>query len=457
MTERRIEYLPLSQLASATRNPKAHALQDIGQSVDRFGYVEPVVLDERTQRLVAGHGRIKTLTSMREYRKQPPDGIEVGEDGEWLMPVVRGWASKSDRDAEAFLIASNRLTELGGWHDADLAALLDQISRETTLDGTGFSADDLARMLRELEIEQAEPEKAGEDDVPATPDKSYVEPGDIWVLGDHRIMCGDCRSMADVEKLLVEERINVAVTSPPYASQRTYDETSGFKPIAPDAYVEWFRDVSANVLAFLADDGSWFVNIKEHCEDGQRHLYVKELVIAHVRQWGWRFVDELCWVRSAPPGAWPDRFKNGFEPVFHFAKGGGAKFRPDAVSNPSDGIPVPSSKVGANLAGPNGKHWNLSSQTQSGLARPSNVIECSGVEGGTGHPAAFPVALPEFFIKAFSDGGDVIFEPFSGSGTTLIAAEKTKRRAFGMELSPRYVQVAIERWQKFTGREAAKV
>lgn len=95
-------------------------------------------------------------------------------------------------------------------------------------------------------------------------------------------------------KVLDGAKINVAITSPPYASQRKYDESSGFKPIRPNEYVEWYRPIAENIKANLTKDGSYFCNIKEHCDDGQRDLYVKDLTIAHVREWGWMFVDEFC-------------------------------------------------------------------------------------------------------------------------------------------------------------------
>ena len=135
------------------------------------------------------------------------------------------------------------------------------------------------------------------------------------------------------------QEINVAFTSPPYASQRKYDESSGFKPIKPDAYVDWFEAVQANVRAHLAVDGSWFVNIKEHCDDGQRSLYVKDLTLAHVRRWGWRFVDELCWIHSGIPGQVRTRFKNQFEPIFHFCLRKDPKIRPLAVAKISNQTP----------------------------------------------------------------------------------------------------------------------
>src|SRR3954470_17486384 len=109
-----LDYLPLSELQPAPRNPKRHAIAPLTASVNRFGFTEPIVLDERTQRLVAGHGRRETLMKMRDAGEVPPAGIG-SQGGDWLVPVVRGWASKSDKDAEAYLLASNQHVILGGW------------------------------------------------------------------------------------------------------------------------------------------------------------------------------------------------------------------------------------------------------------------------------------------------------------------------------------------------------
>lgn len=445
----RVEYMPLSELKRANRNPKKHLLVDLRKSMSRFGYTEPVVLDERTGHLVAGHGRLEALQAMHAEGGKPPKGVTAEGDA-WLVPVMRGWASENDTEAEAYLLASNQLTIGGGWDDAGLSDILTKLSdMDGGLDGLGFSQEDLTKLLGETGVEVLpDGPVPGEDDAPEVPTETYVKPGDVYALGKHRIICGDCRSFEDVKRLLDGARINVAVTSPPYASQRTYDETSGFKPIPPDEYVEWYRDVAANIMANLADDGSYFCNIKEHCEDGQRSLYVKDLTLAHVRAWGWKFIDEFCWKRQGFPGGYVGRFKNEWEPVFHFgAKAGGElKFRPpksDYAYDPSRQMTMgEKGSVGGGLSGD--------------VARPGNVLDI-GNSGTAGHSAAYPVALPEFFIKAFSDPGDAIFDPFMGSGTTLIAAEKQKRIAYGTEISPRYVQVIVERWEKFTNQKAVKV
>lgn len=143
--------MPLDDLPEAVRNPKAHDEQGIDASLDRFGYVEPAVLDERTGRLVSGHGRKRGLQAKRERGEQPPEGVELGAEGVWLVPVYRGWTSRSDAEAEAYLLAANRLTERGGWQNDGLASLLQELAgQEGGLDGTGYTADDLTELVASL-------------------------------------------------------------------------------------------------------------------------------------------------------------------------------------------------------------------------------------------------------------------------------------------------------------------
>lgn len=273
----------------------------------------------------------------------------------------------------------------------------------------------------------------------------------------HRLLCGDARNDRDVDVLMDGATINVAVTSPPYASQRKYDESSGFKPIHPDAYVDWFKAISDSIARVIAKDGSFFLNIKEHCDDGQRHLYVKDLTIAHVRQWGWMFVDELCWRNTANgvPGGWPNRFKNAWEPIFHFSRNPTIKFFPDSVSAPSDHVMIYSAE---NSKSPSGSGFTgTHAERVPGMARPSNVLEAKAETSQSAHSAPFPVALPEFIINAFSRHGDCVYDPFMGSGTTLMAAERTGRVAYGMEISPAYCDVIVERYERSTGKTAVRV
>jgi len=254
-------------------------------------------------------------------------------------------------------------------------------------------------------------------------------------------------------RLCGPDRINVAFTSPPYASQRKYDEASGFKPIPPDEYVAWWEPVQANVRKHLADDGSFFLNIKPHCEDGERVLYVFDLVLRMRRGWGWQFVDEFAWVHGGTPMDVERRFKNGFEPVYQFASEYAFKFNPKDVRHESESVPGSYAKKKRgriDTAGTQGgeKAGDIFANPDkgAGLAYPSNVISCGKNSDAAGHAAAFPIGLPSFFIRAFSDPGDVILDPFMGSGTTCIAAENHGRRSLGCEISAKYAGVILQRY-----------
>lgn len=509
MPTRRIDYMNLDDIQDALRNPKGHADELIGQSIQRFGYVEAGVLDERTNRLVGGHGRVNELRRLRDAGSDPPDGIAAAADGTWTVPVQRGWASRDDDEALAAGVALNRVGEAGGWERDDLYEILDQFRATSDDDfdmlaGIGFDSADLDKMLAEIELAKVAPPEPDDSEreetrtiiVPA-PGTERTERGDVWILGEHRVMCGDCRDAADVARLIGDDTITVAFTSPPYADRRNYDETSGFQPIRPDEYVDWYAAVSENIAAHIADDGSSFVNIKAGVKpDGiESELYVIDLVLAHARLWGWHYVTEFCWERNGVPKSVTRRFKNQFEPIFQFARGDRWKIRPDAMRTPSDNVPItvpgngiygdPEGWQGGNTSsdwskkqGGNGdffegqklrakratgtsggsaddhqgENWSPTGWSAPGLAYPGNRLPTfAGTHQATGHTAAFPVGLPAWFVRAYTDAGDVVYDPFVGSGSTLLAASRERRRGRGMELSRGYVDVVCARWQTEAG------
>lgn len=158
------EYMPVSNTESARNNPKGHDTTRIRGSIERFGFVDQAILDERTGRLVGGHGRLEQLREMRDAGENPPDGIVVDDSGEWLWPVTRGWSSRSDAEADALLVALNRLTELGGWDD--LGGLADILSAAheadaALLDIAGYSTSELDTLL---ELTNAHTTTLGTDD-----------------------------------------------------------------------------------------------------------------------------------------------------------------------------------------------------------------------------------------------------------------------------------------------------
>lgn len=148
MTSRRLELVDLDYLLEAPRNPKNHDSESIGQSLKRFGYVELMVRDDRTGRLISGHGRRSQIMIARENGDAPPEGVEIAEDGRWLVPVVTGWASRDDTEAEAAIIALNRIGERGGWFDESLADMLSELADSPLgLVGVGYDQSDLDDLM----------------------------------------------------------------------------------------------------------------------------------------------------------------------------------------------------------------------------------------------------------------------------------------------------------------------
>jgi len=448
-----IETVGISNVIPYARNPRRNevAIAKVAASLKEFGWRQPIVVDEQMV-VVAGHTRLEAARSL---------GM-----GEVPIHVATGLTLEQ---IKAYRLADNRVGQEAEW-DEDLLRLelseLDAV--DFALDLTGFDADELIGLM-------ADPFEEGEtdpDEVPEPPQDATTKPGDLWLLGQHRLLCGDCRDLDSVEKLMGGRDINMAITSPPYAEQREYDAASGFKTIAPDDYVDWYADVAANIMAYMAHDGSYFLNIKPPASGLDTHLYVMDLVMAHVRRWGWHFATEFCWERAGVPKGVTRRFKNQFEPIYQFAKGEW-KMRPDAVRHESDAVPKARGKGAGNTSWANhqgkqsipsiyasghqgevGFEW-LGNHIESGLAYPGNRLPTfAGSHKALGHAAAFPVGLPGFFIQAFTDKGDDVFDPFLGSGSTLIAAEQTGRRGHGIEISPIYCDVIVQRWENFTGRKS---
>jgi DNA modification methylase len=462
MTElaQRIEVWPLERLVPYARNPRTHSEQQVAQiaaSIMEFGFNNPILVDSQAG-VIAGHGRLLAA------RKLGMASVPV---------IVLDHLDENQR--RAYLVADNRLSELAGWDSELLAQELKELS-EAGFDATlaGFDAKEIDDFIASLErgSEVAETQQA-EAPIPEVPEEAVTRPGDLWLIGPHRLICGDCRDTAIVARLFEGRKANVVVISPPYATQRQYDPSSGFEPVPPEKYSAWYRAVASAIESVLAPNGSYFLNIKAHAEDGERHTYVMDLVLAHKRQWGWRFVDEFCWRKTddGVPGGWNNRFKNAWEPIFHFSRGRTIKFNPREVGHWSDdcfdySAQNPKSTSGSGLlgTGPRGaaadkgknqaawlttrRNANDMEGRHGGVARPSNVIEAKTESSQGSHSAPFPRAIPEFFIKAFSDPGDLVFDPFTGSGTTLVAAAQLDRVGHGVEISPAYCDVILRRLEE---------
>lgn len=195
MHDRRIEYEPIDQLIGAPSNPKQHNIDLVRRSIGRFGYVSPAIVDERTGRLVVGHGRTEALLALRDAGEIPPEGVLQNTDGVWLVPVLHGWASRSDEEAAAYLVADNRHTELGGWDNEALSKLLDDIGDPDLVDLTGWDLDALAGLL--------------DHDTEEMPDEGDADTGPTDAVWGIAVTCRDEREQTDLLQRLSDEGYQV--------------------------------------------------------------------------------------------------------------------------------------------------------------------------------------------------------------------------------------------------------
>lgn len=253
------------------------------------------------------------------------------------------------------------------------------------------------------------------------------------------VYVGDC---LDMLKLLPDSSVDLIITSPPYADARKHT----YGGIHPDKYVEWFLPRSHEMYRVLKPTGTFILNIKEKCVNGERHTYVLDLICS-LRKQGWLWTEEFIWHKTtAAPGKWPNRFRDSWERLLQFNKQRIFNMYQDAVK-----VPVGDwSKTRLKNLSTSDK-TRQESRTDSGVGRciaawegrdlvyPSNVLHLAPECGNKNHSAVFPDSIPEWFIKLFSQVGDVVLDPFAGSGTTNRVAERMGRNSIAVEIIPHYL------------------
>lgn len=256
-------------------------------------------------------------------------------------------------------------------------------------------------------------------------------------------------SLEEMKKLETDS-IDMVFTSPPYADRRK----STYGGVKDDEYVDWFIPFATEIKRILKPTGSFFLNIKPHTDKGERSLYVFDLIITLKREIGFMFVEEYAWTKNAFPGALKGRFKNAFEPVYHFTVGNPNQitFNPIACGTPMKEESIARTfrkQCGAPENGSGMTGMNTTNIRNLELARPSNVINVNNVSNQftdkAKHPATFPTGLVDFFVKSFSNEKDVILDPFMGSGTTGISCQNLARGFVGVELDEKYFELAKNR------------
>lgn len=256
------------------------------------------------------------------------------------------------------------------------------------------------------------------------------------------IILGD--SKAELQKL-EENSIDLIFTSPPYADNRK----ATYGGIHPDKYVEWFLPTSKELLRVLKPNGTFVLNIKEKVSEGERHTYVLELIFA-LREQGWFWTEEFIWhKKNSFPGKWPNRFRDSWERLLQFNKSRNFNMHQEEVMVPmgdwaksrlknlsATDLTRDESRVGSGF----GK--KVSNWLDREMAYPTNVLHLATECGNKNHSAAFPEALPEWFIKLFTKEGDTVLDPFLGSGTTSKVAKRMHRNSIGIEILEEYYTMA---------------
>ena len=394
----KVELWAIDRLSANPRNARIHGEEQIEQlraSLREFGWTMPVLVRENGM-LIAGHGRLEAARL---------EGLT-----EVPTIVASGW---SDAQCQAYAIADNRLTEASEWNDELLRLELGDLRAvgfDLTL--TGFDQDEIDGLLQIDADVDGDP-----DEVPEPPADPISRPGDIWICGDHRVLCGDSTVLSDVEKVLDGELADMAFTDPPYnvdygkSAQDRFRAKRGPKgrPILNDALGEAFGqllyDTAVNILAVTK--GAVYICMSTY-EIGKLQKAFRDA--------GGRVSTFVIWAKNTFTLGRSD-YQRQYEPILYGWKEGSEHFWCGARDQ--------------------GDVWFVDKPAKNDL-----------------HPTMKPVALVERAIRNSSKSRDVVIDLFGGSGTTMIAAERAGRRARLIELDPKYVDVIVQRWQDITGGRA---
>ena len=395
-----VEMWQVADLVPYAKNARQHPPEQIDQiaaSMERFGFTIPILVAEDGT-IIAGHGRLMAAAQL---------GL-----AEVPVMVARGW---SEEDRRLYTLADNRLAEIAEWDPEMLRIEIGELREDFGIEDMsliGFSAEDLAEILPDALIDTTGG-LTDPDDVPEVPEAPVTRPGDVWVMGKHRLLCGDSTVATDVQKVLGDVKADLCFCDPPYnvdyAGGVGAEKAGKGRRIKNDALGEGFGQFlyDACVLINAHTDGAVYI-----CMSSSELQTLQSAFKSAGGHWS----TFIIWAK--------DRFTLGradyqrqYEPILYGW--------PEGVK----------------------RHW-------CGDRDQGDVWSIERPHKNDLHPTMKPVSLVERAIRNSSRKGDLVFDPFGGSGTTLIAAEKTGRHASLIELDPKYVDVIARRWQEFTGETA---
>ena len=409
------EWAPIASIRTNPKNARTHSrkqLCQIAASIREFGFLNPLIVDDHNM-ILAGHGRLEAarLEGMRH------------------VPVVR-FDHLSVAQKRAYVIADNRIAEQAGWDRETLALELGELAdllpaEEIDISVTGFEAAEVDLLLADMAPSQATPEDA----LPALPKTPVARCGDLWLLGKHRLLCGDARETDDVERVLNGVRAAACFCDPPYnvrvgsiggrGRNRHPEFAFASGEMSRSQFRRFLSQTLGNGVRVSAEGAVHFV-----CMDWR---HIEDLIVVGRELYG-DMLNVVVWVKSNGGQGSFYRSQHEFIVVFRVGEG---------------------------------PHRNNVELGRFGRSR-SNVWTYAGVnafgkdrkEALAAHPTVKPVAMVADALLDCTARGDVVLDQFAGSGTTILAAEKVGRIAVGIEYEPRYVDVAILRWQRMTKLEA---
>jgi DNA modification methylase len=378
----KIEWQSVEKLIPYAKNARTHSDEQVAQiagSIKEFGFNNPVLVDKDNS-IIAGHGRVMAA------RKLGMDKVPVVE----LQHLT-------ESQRKAYVLADNRIALNSGWDTSMLSLELQDLKDDIDLSLLGFDPDELDALLNPIEETEG---LTDEDAVPDVPDEPKTKLRDIYILGNHRLMCGDATNIDDVDVLVGSDKADLVFTDPPYGV-----DYKGINNDSRDGLEDLLRGSFANYYGHSKSGASIYCFHSDRCAD-VFHKVFREF---------FHFSSMIIWAKNSLTLSQTD-YQSQHEPCLY------------GWMN-------------------NGSHSWHSDRKQTSLWKFDK-------ERVVGHTTPKPVALVEKAINNSSKGGDSILDLFGGSGSTLIAAEKTGRKAYLMELDPKYCDVIVKRWEDFTGKKA---
>ena len=380
---RQFDKVDVNSLIPYINNAKKHTedqVLKIASSIREFGFVNPVLIDKDFN-IIAGHGRI--MAAKKIGMKDVP------------CVFVEGL---TEAQKKAYILADNRLGELAEWDMELVTSELEMLQElDFDIDLTGFELPE-----QDNEVE--------EDELPDPPEDPVSKLGDIWLLGEHRVMCGDSTIVDDVGKLIGDMKVDLYLTDPPYNVDYTGKTKDSLKIVndkmSSDDFRQFLTDAFAAAQVFMKSGAAFYI---WHA-DSERYNFQ-----GACSDIGWTVRECLVWVKNYMVLGRQD-YQHQHEPCLY--------------------------------------GWNKGTHSWYSDRKQTTVLNFDKPTRNGEHPTMKPVALFDYLIKNSSKSGDIVFDSFGGSGTTIIACEQNNRIGYCMELDPRYVDVIVKRWENLTGEKA---